>query len=230
MATRIPSVKSAPDDGLDVMKAVHPPHSTEDDGLKDERALRVPATFDDPDPEARQGLQEPSGPAAIREVVEQEPAGRNPKVEPLPLGVLANTDPSIKVGAIILVNGVTVDSAKPTIGIRQPLQLRILRTQLCIRAVARHKVSAHMLLRNESQRKIDRVTTDRVTSTHRRTAVSTQRSFSRRERTSRERTSRRASHAAALPAGSSRNRGTTESRTPHPTGHPTPRSGCHARG
>jgi hypothetical protein len=171
MATRIPSVKSATDDGLDVMEAVHPPHSTEDDGLEDERTLRVPTTFDDPDPEARQGLQKPSGPAAIREVVEQELAGRNPKVEPLPLGVLANTDPAIEVGAIILMNGVTVDSAKPTIGIRQPLQLRILRTQLCIRAVARHKVSAHMLLRNESQRKIDRVTTDRVTSTHRRTAT-----------------------------------------------------------
>ncbi len=53
MSTRVPSVKTAPDDGFDVAEVVDAPHPTEDDGLEDERSLRVPAAFNDPDPEAR---------------------------------------------------------------------------------------------------------------------------------------------------------------------------------
>ncbi len=82
---------------------------------------------------------------AIWEVVEHELAGHNPKVQPLPHGILANTNPTIKVGSIILMDGVAIDPTEPAIGICQPLQPRVLRAQLCIGAVARHEVSTHTL-------------------------------------------------------------------------------------
>jgi len=220
MATRIPSIKAAPDDGLDVMKAVHPPHPTEDDCLENERALRVPATFEDPDPEARQGLKEPSSPAAIREVVEQELASRNPKVQPLPLGILANTNSTVKVGAIVLMDGVPIDPTEPTICVRQPLQPRVLRAQLSVCAVARHKVPAHTLRGNKGQRDVDWV----VSSCHRAT-FGTSRHISSRGPTS--------SHTNCSTGQSARtisSRGTAVDHAHHPSDRPTPRSGGHTSG
>ena len=192
----------------------------EDDSLEDKRTLQVPAAFNDPDPEACQGLQEPSGPAAIREVVEQELAGRNPKVQPLPLGILAHTNPAIKVGAIILMDGVSIDPTEPTIGICQPLQPWVLGAQLGIGAMAQHKVSAHTLRCNKSQRDVDWVVSPR-----RHTTLGASRSISSRGATS--------SHAHCrtdLSARSSSSGGTAMSHTHHPADRPTPRSGSHTHG
>jgi hypothetical protein len=50
-------------------------------------------------------------------------------VEPLPFGILSNANPAIKVGAIILMDGVAIDAAEPTVGVSQPLQLRVLRPE-----------------------------------------------------------------------------------------------------
>jgi hypothetical protein len=43
-------------------------------------------------------------------------------VEPLPFGIFSDANPTIKVGAIILMDGVAKDAAEPTVGVSQPLQ------------------------------------------------------------------------------------------------------------
>ncbi len=86
-------------------------------------------------------------PAAIGEVIEWQVAGSNPEVEPLPFGILSGTNPTIKVGAIILMDGVAIDIAEPTVSIRQPLQPRVLCPEICISAVTWHKVSTRLMRR-----------------------------------------------------------------------------------
>jgi hypothetical protein len=66
-------------------------------------------------------------------------------VEPLPFGIFSNTNTTIKVGAIILMDGVAIDAAEPKVGVSQPLQPRVLRPELCISAVAWQKVPARAL-------------------------------------------------------------------------------------
>jgi len=56
-------------------------------------------------------------------------------VEPLPFGIFSDVNPIIKVGAIILMDGVAIDTSEPTVGISRPLQPRVLRPELCISAV-----------------------------------------------------------------------------------------------
>ena len=82
--------------------------------------LRISAALNNPHPEVRQRLQKPSGPATVGEVVQWQVAGCNPEVEPLPFGIFIVTNPAIKVGAIILMDGVTIDAAEPTVGVSQP--------------------------------------------------------------------------------------------------------------
>ena len=113
--------------------------------LEDQRAFRVPAALNDPYPEVRQSLQKPMCPAAIGEVIERQVAGSNPEVEPLPFGILSGTNPTIKVGAIILMDGIAIDIVEPTVSIRQPLQPRVLRPELCISAVTWHKVPMRLM-------------------------------------------------------------------------------------
>jgi hypothetical protein len=103
--------------------------SPKDARLEDQRALGVPAALDDPNPEVRQRLQKPSGPAAVGGVLQRQVTGSSPEVEPLPFGILSNANPAIKVGAIILMDGVAIDAAEPTVGVSQPLQLRVLRLE-----------------------------------------------------------------------------------------------------
>ena len=71
-AFRVPRVKSTPDDRLDVVEAGDPADSPKDARLEDQRALRVPAALDDPNPEVRQRLQKPIGPATVGEIVDPE--------------------------------------------------------------------------------------------------------------------------------------------------------------
>jgi len=66
-------------------------------------------------------------------------------VEPLPFGVFSDANPAIKVGAIILMDGVAIDAAEPTVGVSQPLQPRVLRPELCISAVTWQKVPTRAL-------------------------------------------------------------------------------------
>jgi hypothetical protein len=109
IAFRVSRVKSTPDDRLDIVEAGDPTDSPEDARLEDQRALGVPAALDDPNPEVCQRLQKPIGPAAVGEIIQRQVAGSNPEVEPLPFGVFSNTNPAIKVGAIILMDGVAID-------------------------------------------------------------------------------------------------------------------------
>ena len=95
-AFRVPRVESTPDDRLDVVEAGDPADSPKDARLEDQRALRVPAALDDPNPEVRQRLQKPSGPATVGEVVQWQVAGSNPEVEPLPFGIFSDANPAIK--------------------------------------------------------------------------------------------------------------------------------------
>ncbi len=143
--SRVPRVESTPDDRLDIMELGDPTDSPKDASLEDQRALRVPAALNDPNPEFRQRLQKPSCPAAVGEVIQRQVAGSDPEVEPLPFGILGNTNPAIKVGAIILMDGVAIDAAEPTAGVRQPLQPRVLCPELCISAVTWHKVPTRSL-------------------------------------------------------------------------------------
>ena len=103
------------------MEAGDPTDSLKDACLEDQRALRVPSALDDPNAEVRQPLQKPSGPATVGEVIQRQVASSNPEVEPLPFGVFSDANPTIKVGAIILMDGVTIDAAEPTVGVSQPL-------------------------------------------------------------------------------------------------------------
>ena len=50
-------------------------------------------------------------PSTIGEVVQWQVASSNPEMESLPFGIAGSTDPSIKVGSIILMDGVAVDAA-----------------------------------------------------------------------------------------------------------------------
>jgi hypothetical protein len=70
----------------------------------------------------------------------------NLKVELLPLGVFSDTNPAIKVGAIILMDGVSIHTAQLTVGISELLQLQVLQAKLRFRAEAGHKVTVHVLL------------------------------------------------------------------------------------
>ena len=79
-------------------------------------------------------------PSAIGGVIRGQVAGSNPEVELLPFGVLSNANPAVKVGAIILMDGVTIDIAEPMVGVCQPLEPWVLRPELCISAVTWHKV------------------------------------------------------------------------------------------
>jgi hypothetical protein len=108
------------------VEAGDPADSPKDARLEDQRALRVPAALDDPNPEVCQCLQKPSGPATVGEVVQRQVAGSNPEVEPLPFGIFSDANPAIEVGTIVLMNGVAVDAAEPTVGVSQPLQPRVL--------------------------------------------------------------------------------------------------------
>ena len=145
IAFRIPRVKSTPDDRLDIVEAGDSTDSPKNARLEDQRALRVPVALDDPNPEVRQRLQKPSGPAAVGEVIQRQVAGSNPEVEPLPFGILSDANPAIKMCAIILMDGVAMDAAEPTVGVRQPLQLRVLRPELCVSAVTWQKVPTRAL-------------------------------------------------------------------------------------
>ena len=100
------------------MEAVDSPHLAEEAGLENKRALRIPMALHNPNPEACQGLQKPICPAADWEVIQQELVRCDPEVEPLPFGIFINTNSTIKVGAIILMDGVAVDAAEPTVGVR----------------------------------------------------------------------------------------------------------------
>jgi hypothetical protein len=66
-------------------------------------------------------------------------------VEPLPFGVFSDANPTIKVGVIILIDGVAIDAAEPTVGVSQPLRPRVLRPELCISAVTWKKVPTRAL-------------------------------------------------------------------------------------
>ena len=66
-------------------------------------------------------------------------------MEPLPFGVFSDANPAIKVGAIILMDGVAIDAAEPTVGVSQPLQPRVLRPELCISTVTWQKVPTRTL-------------------------------------------------------------------------------------
>jgi hypothetical protein len=98
------------------MKAGDPADTPKDARLEDQRAFGVPTVLNDPKPEVRQCLQKQISPLAVREVVQLQVAGSDPEVEVLPLGILSNTTPAVKVGAIVLMDGVTVDTKKPTVG------------------------------------------------------------------------------------------------------------------
>ncbi len=122
------------------MEARDPIDSPQDAHREDQRAFRVPAALNDSYPEVRQRLQNPMCPAAVGEVIQRQGAGSNPEVEPLPFGILCGTNPTINVGAIILMDGVAIDTAEPMVSVRQSLQTRVLCPELCIIAVMWHKV------------------------------------------------------------------------------------------
>jgi len=131
---------------LDIVEEGDPIDSPKGARLEDQRVLGVPAALDDPNPEVHQRLQKSSCPAAVGEVIQWQVAGSNPEVEPLPFGILSNANPAIKVlGAIILMDGVAIDAAEPTVGVHQPLQLRVLNPELCISAVMWQKVPTRSL-------------------------------------------------------------------------------------
>jgi hypothetical protein len=144
---RVPRVKSTPDDRHDIVEAGDPADSPKDAHLEDQRALIVPAALDDPNQEVCQRLQKPSGPATIGEVIQRQVANINPEVEPLPFGIFSDANPAIKVGAIILMDGITIEAAEPTVGVSQPLQPWVLRprSELCISAVSWQKVPMRAL-------------------------------------------------------------------------------------
>jgi hypothetical protein len=127
------------------MEAGDPTDSPKDTHLEYQRVLGVPTALINLYPEVCQHLQTPMRPVAIEEVIQRQDVGSNPEMEPLPFGILSNANPAVKVGAIILMDGVTIDTAEPTFGIRQPLEPRVLRPELCISAVTWHKVPVHSL-------------------------------------------------------------------------------------
>ena len=127
IAPCIPSVKPTPDDWLDVVETGDPPDSPKDARLEDQRALGVPAVLNGTYPEVRQQLKKTMYPTAVGEVIQLQVAGSIPEVEPLPLGILSSANPTVEVGAIILMDGVAVDTAKLTFGVCQPLQPWVLR-------------------------------------------------------------------------------------------------------
>jgi hypothetical protein len=49
-------------------------------------------------------------PAPIGEVIKRQAAGSNPEVELLPFCVFSNANPAVKVGAIILMDGVAINA------------------------------------------------------------------------------------------------------------------------
>ena len=128
------------------MEAGDPTDSPKNARLKDQRAFGIPAALDNTYPEVHQRLQKPMCLAAVREVIQWQVAGSNPEVESLPFGVLSNSNPVVKVGSIVLMDGVTKDAAEPTVGIRQPLQLRVLRPKLCFSTLTWQIVPTYMLI------------------------------------------------------------------------------------
>ena len=56
-------------------------------------------------------------------------------MEPLLFGIFSDANPAIEVGAIILMDSVAIDAAVLTVGVSQPLQPRVLSSELCISAV-----------------------------------------------------------------------------------------------
>jgi hypothetical protein len=131
-------IEPTPDDRLDVMEAGDPVDLSKDARLED--------ALDDPYPEVCQRLQKPICPSAVGEVIQLQVASSDPEVEPLPFGILSGIDPTVEVGAIVLMDCATVDTEEPTVGIGEALLVRVLLSELRLRAGAGHKVAMHALL------------------------------------------------------------------------------------
>jgi len=139
----------APDDRLDIMEAKDHADSSKDARLEDQRVLGVSVALKNPDPEVWQRLQKGICPLAVGEVIQLQVASSNPEVEPLPFGILSDTNPTVEVGAIIvLMDDVAVDTEEPmSVGVGASLQAQVLLDKLrIIHAEAEHKVATHMLL------------------------------------------------------------------------------------
>jgi hypothetical protein len=83
--------------------------TVEDDRLEYQRPLRVPAPLNHSDPEVSQRHEEAVSPSAVGEVVQWQGAGGDKVIEPLPLCILSGTNPTVKVGSIIEMDGIAKD-------------------------------------------------------------------------------------------------------------------------
>jgi hypothetical protein len=84
-------------------------------------------------------------PSAIGEVVQWQGAGSNTVIELLPLCILSGTNPTIKVGSIIEMDGIAEDPKKPPIHGGEPLQLRVCFVELLLCEGVGHEVPVHSL-------------------------------------------------------------------------------------
>ena len=137
--SRVPGVEPIPYDRLDVVESSDPADAAEDDRLEHQRPLRVPASLNDSGPEVGQRRQEAVSPSAVGEVVQWEGARGDAVVEPLPLCVFIDADPTVEVGAIVQMDGVSEDPKEPSIGSRDPLQMRVSFAKLLLREDAGHE-------------------------------------------------------------------------------------------
>ena len=72
--------------------------SSKETRLEDQRALGVSGALNNPYPEVCRRLQKTICPLAVGEVIQLQVASSDPKVEPLPFGILSDTNPTVKVG------------------------------------------------------------------------------------------------------------------------------------
>ena len=72
-------------------------------------------------------------PSAVGEVVQWEGARGDAVVEPLPPCIFVDTNPTVEVGAIVQMDCVSEDPEEPSIGSRDPLQMRVSFAKLLFR-------------------------------------------------------------------------------------------------
>jgi hypothetical protein len=136
----VSGIEPTTDDWFDIVESGDSTDAAEDGHLEYQRPLQVPAPLNHSNPEVGQRCKEAVSPSAVGEVVQWQGAGGNTVIEPLPLCILNSTNPTIKVGSIIEMDGIAKDPKELPIRGGEPLQSRVCFMELLLCEGAGHEV------------------------------------------------------------------------------------------
>jgi hypothetical protein len=119
--------------------------AVEDDRREYQQLLQVPAPLNHSNPEVSQHCELAVSPSAVGEVVQWQGASSNTIIKPLPLCTLGSTNPTVKVGSIIEMDGIAKDIKELPIRCSEPLQLRVCSMELLLCEGVGHEVPVHAL-------------------------------------------------------------------------------------